>query len=146
MRGAGAGRPRKPEGTTRHRNKPTRADIVISSRPGEAPRPAFPISDVGMDIWARVWAEPIAVLWSVADVAPLTRLVVLQGTTSALADCRLLAEMRQLEDRFFLNPYSRVQQRVRFADDDDVDEGRAGVGEAGVSEIDAWRARIDGTG
>jgi hypothetical protein len=90
------------------------------------PEPSLPLTGVRMDIWREMWAQPVATLWSRVDLAPLTRLVILQTTASALADRSILAEMRQLEDRFFLNPYSRAQQRIVVGDGDDVAEGKSG--------------------
>ena len=141
-KGAGAGA--KPKaGPKRHRNAQMRDDIVLSSAPrtDPIPDPSFPLDGVRREVWDRMWTHPIAVLWIEADCAALTRMVVLQTTPSSFDDRGLLAEMRQLEDRYLLNPYSRVQQRVKFAGAEAGEEGTASV-----SDISAWRERIEGTG
>lgn len=78
----------------------------------------MPLSGIRRTIWDGMWGQPVATLWNLVDVAPLTRLVILQTTLEALGDKDLLAEMRHLEDRFLLNPYSRAQQRVVLAGED----------------------------
>lgn len=114
MRGAGGGRPRKPEGTTRHRNAPTRHDIVVYSdaRVERVPEPSLPLSGIQLTTWAALWAQPVATLWAESDVGAVARLVVLQTSASTFKQSGLLAELRQLEDRFLLNPYARAQQRI----------------------------------
>ncbi len=116
MRGAGGGRPRKPEGTTVHRNKPTRTAITVeaAARVDEIPEPAVQMTGLRRKVWDAMWSNPIATLWDPIDVLPLTRLVLLQTSPEALLDKGLLAEMRHLEDRFLLNPYARAQQRVEL--------------------------------
>lgn len=137
MRGAGGGRPRKPAGQTRHRNKPTKDTIVVpaDARVKRVPKPVGELGAVQKALWRRMWRHPVATLWEDADVAPLTRLVMMQTSPEALTDKDLLAEMRHLEDRFLLNPYARAQQRVVIAGEDD-DEG---PGE--VPNLDEYRRR-----
>jgi hypothetical protein len=58
--------------------------------------------------WKTAWSSPMAALWLEADVPALQRLarllgVLERGEPSAL----LLAEIRQLEDRFGLSPLAR---------------------------------------
>jgi hypothetical protein len=60
------------------------------------------------DWWATVWRSPMAAIWLEADVPALVRLATLnelleQGEATAM----VLAEIRQLEDRFGLSPMSR---------------------------------------
>lgn len=138
MKGAGGGRPRKPEGTTRHRNKPTRTDVKVevSAKVPTIPPPALPLTGVRREIWDTMWSHPIATLWATADIAALTRLVILQTTPAALADRGILAEIRQLEDRYLLNPYARAQQRVVLTTDGQPEA------EASVSELDDYRRRL----
>lgn len=125
MRAAGSGRPRKPEGTARNRNPPTRGTITIpaDARVATIPEPSLPLTGVRRDIWDLMWSQPIATLWNLADLAALTRLVILQTTLEAFASKDLLSEMRQLEDRYLLNPMSRVQQRVVIDDGGEVHSG-----------------------
>lgn len=113
-KGAGSGRPRKPEGTARNVNVPTKGTVFVDefARVAKIPEPSLPLTGVRADIWNQIWSSPVATLWCDADLASLTRLVILQTTLEAIMNKGLLQEMRQLEDRFLLNPYSRAQQRV----------------------------------
>lgn len=139
MKGAGGGRPRKPEAQRRNRNPVYKEDIRI---PGDArvdviPEPALPFEGIRKQIWEQIWEHPIALLWQLADVAVITRMVVLQTTPEVYTSPRLLAELRQLEDRFLLNPYARVQQRVIIGDeDDDVEE------DAAIASIAEYRRQL----
>lgn len=141
MRGAGGGRPRKPAGQTRHRNPTTKKPVTIKAdaKVDQIPKPAIAFKGVRKKIWDQMWAQPVATLWDVADVAVLTRLVVLQTTPAVYQDRGLLAETRQLEDRFLLNPYARAQQRI-------IIEDAAGEGEeAGdVTWLEDARRRLHG--
>ena len=114
MKGAGAGRPRKPEGQARNRNVPMRGTITIASsaRVAEVPVPPLPMDGIRQQIWDSMWSQPIATLWNLGDLLPLARMVILQTTLESFTSKNLLQEVRQLEDRFLLNPMSRVQQRV----------------------------------
>ena len=125
MKGAGGGRPRKPEGQARHRNPSTKDTIRISANAqvDEIPDPAVPFNELRQEVWEQMWSQPVATLWDRADIAALTRLVILQTTAEVYSDRGLLAEVRQLEDRFLLSPYARAQQRV-VIDDGDVIECR----------------------
>lgn len=142
MKGAGAGRPRKPAGTARNVNPPTRGTITIpaDARVASIPEPALPMTGVRLDIWNSMWSQPIATLWNVADVAAITRLVYLQTTLATFKSKDLLSETRQLEDRFLLNPLARVQQRVVI---EGVDEGTAG---GSVEWFEDAKRRLHGTG
>lgn len=142
MRGAGGGRPQKPPEERRHRNPPTKDTIVVYSddRVGTVPEPVLPFDGIRRDLWNQMWAQPIAVLWDVVDVAALTRMVLLQTSASAMSDSRLLIELRQLEDRFLLNPYARAQQRVVLEDGGRSHAGRGDRTPAGVSSLERARA------
>ena len=139
MRGAGGGRPPKPDGQARHRNPVHKDTIVIppDARVARVPSPALPFEGVRQKIWRQMWRQPIAVLWDKADIAVLTRMVVLQTTPDVYSSPRLLAELRQLEDRFLLNPYARAQQRVVIGEDEQ--DGA----ESDVSDLDQWRRRLE---
>jgi hypothetical protein len=103
------------------------------------PDPTAKLGKLAMVTWGRMWDRPVAVLWDEADVAALTRLVRLQHST--VADARVLAEIRQLEDRFLLNPYARAQQRVVIQGDGSEDEEAADV-----SWIEDARRRLRDSG
>lgn len=141
-KGATGGRPRKPAGTTRHRNPPMRGTIVVpaDARVAKIPEPPLPLSGVRLEIWNAMWSQPIATLWNLVDLAPLARLVILQTSLEAFKSRDLLAEMRQLEDRFLLNPYSRAQQRVVI---DDAGEGEP---DGNVAWFEDAKRRLHGAG
>jgi hypothetical protein len=144
MRGAGGGRPPKPEGQTRHRNPVYKDSIVIppNARVARIPSPSLPFEGIRKKVWRQMWQQPVAVLWDKADIAVLTRMVVLQTTPDVYSSPRLLAELRQLEDRFLLNPYARAQQRVVLSDGHEQDNREA----ADVSDLDVWRRRLEARG
>lgn len=142
MKGAGGGRPPKPVGMARHRNPVTKGTITVGvdARVAVIPEPSMPLSGVRLDIWNEMWSQPIATLWNRVDLAPLTRLVILQTTLEALGNKDLLAEMRHLEDRFLLNPYARAQQKVVVGGETEEQEG------GDVAWFDDARRRLRGTG
>jgi hypothetical protein len=144
MRGAGGGRPPKPPEERRHRNPPTKDTIVVYSddRVESVPEPVLPFTGARRELWDQMWAQPIAVLWDVVDVAALTRMVLMQTSAETVKDSRLLIELRQLEDRFLLNPYARAQQRVVIEDAGREQAEKANRPVAGVSSLErARRAR-----
>ena len=103
------GRPPKPEGQKVNRHKPTHAPVELPAVGPDRPAPS-PSSELNADeerLWAAMWKQPEAAMWRDADVPALTRLVTLQADRRAWHDNRLLAEMRQLEDRFGMNPTAR---------------------------------------
>lgn len=114
MRGAGGGRPQKPPEERRHRNPPTKDTIVVyaDDRVDEVPEPVLPFDGARRALWDRIWSQPVASLWDAVDAAAVTRMVLLQTSATTFTDNKLLIELRQLEDRFLLNPYARAQQRV----------------------------------
>lgn len=122
MRGAGGGRPSK-GAAARNRAKPTVERVVLPKvgPPGPAPKPMVRLEAAAGRLWKAMWTRPEAWQWAEADVPALTRLVVLQLDPRAWLDPRLLSEMRQLEDRYGMNPYARKQMRwVR--EDEEVDD------------------------
>lgn len=109
MRGAGGGRPPKPEGQRVNRAPSTKATTTLpgSVRRRTAPTPICELNEVGSAVWKALWALPESSQWRKSDVPGLSRLVWLQQNPENWLDARLLAETRQLEDRFGLNPYGR---------------------------------------
>jgi hypothetical protein len=58
--------------------------------------------------WETVWASPMAAVYLEADVPALTRLASLVDQAAAGdVGVKVLAEIRQLEDRFGLSPLAR---------------------------------------
>lgn len=106
MRGMNGGRPAKAAGQRRRPAVPRDGvELPAEGRPGRAPRPAVDLDEAASALWRRLWRTPEATRWTEADVPAVTRLVALQ-TTSGLSAAQL-AEVRQLEDRFGLNPAAR---------------------------------------
>ena len=120
MRGAGGGSFPNPHGIRRN-HKPLRevvklrTDVTVAA----VPEPALPLSERGRELWSRVWTHPVAQLWTEADVGGLSRMVALQADPDAHSDPKILAEIRQLEDRYLLNPYARRAQRIELLGDEE---------------------------
>ena len=58
--------------------------------------------------WKAIWASPMATAWLPADVPTLVRLArIVELDNRGEASAALLAEARQLEDRFGLSPMAR---------------------------------------
>lgn len=72
-----------------------------------------------LDIWARVWATPQAVVWErlgwMLEVALYVRLVV---SAERSADTKALAEARMWSDRLGLNPAAMLRNRWKVAADE----------------------------
>lgn len=93
-----------------------------------AAKPPCPVdSDSARAWWDRQWDSPIAAIWTENDVPAVTRLVRLLDVSDPSA--AVLAEIRQLEDRFGLSPLSRrrlqweVSQATGEVEDVPVDDG-----------------------
>jgi hypothetical protein len=87
------------------RRERTAAESSKLSADGTIPEPIKALTTDQAALWAHLWASPAAATWCASDAAPLTRLVVLE--TAADPDVKVLAELRQLEDRFLLSPWAR---------------------------------------
>ena len=113
MRGAGAGRPAKPAGQAVNPQKPAHETVLLpaSGREGPIPESLPFVQDQALQLWEHLWQRPEAVMWSESDISGLSRYCYLATDTEAIHDSKLLAEMRQLEDRYGLNPYARRQMR-----------------------------------
>lgn len=118
MRGAGGGRPSK-GAAARNRNKPTHETVQLPSS-HDGPVPEAPDWLPHVEEWERLWRCPEASQWTVGDVPGLARMLLLQSEGSVIEDARLLAELRQLEDRFGLNAYARRQLRWLKSGDDQL--------------------------
>jgi hypothetical protein len=88
-----------------------------------------------------LWASPAAAAWCDSDVPGLTRLVVLE--TIEEPDARVLAETRQLEDRYLLSPWAR---RVAKAELDEPAAESATSSRSGRSRSGALRVIKGGDG
>lgn len=108
----GTGTP-KPPGQRRRRNAEQaqwRA-LPFEGRRGRPPalprkRPAW--LKLTRDWWGAIWASPMATAWLPSDVPTLYRLArIMEADNRGEATASLLAEARQLEDRFGLSPMAR---------------------------------------
>lgn len=119
MRGAGGGRPSKGDAAV-NRHRPTQGDVMLPAegRQGPPPEPLVRLKVAARRVWDAAWSTPAATQWTDEDVGPLTRLVSMQADPLAWKDPRLLAEMRQLEDRYGMNPYARRNMHWRSEGDE----------------------------
>lgn len=105
------GRPPKPDGQKINHHPPTHDSVVLGEGRKKPPPPVVELTTEGVKLWKALWSQPEASQWTDADVPTLSRLAWLLSSPANWADSKLLAEMRQLEDRFGLSPYARRQLR-----------------------------------
>lgn len=120
----------KPPEQRRRRNVPERGDwidIPADARIDEDP-PALPVRDWTegtLRWWAELWQLPQATLWPNGCVETLARLALLRELVwTGAASAADRSEIRQIEDRFGLNPKGLRDLRWRIVDelqDDDVE-------------------------
>jgi hypothetical protein len=129
------GRPAKPEGQTRHRNKPTHGYVQMprEGRDEPVPEPVFKLLERERKLWNRLWSTPEAALWHEADAPAVTRYVKLACNPTALMDSKVLAELRNLEDRFGMSVYARRVNKLEL----EPEEAPAGLAE--VSSLDRYQ-------
>lgn len=110
--------------------------LPAGGRPGDAPSwPLVELSHDGesddaalhavalqereLEIWAKVWATPQAVVWErlgwLLEVALYVRLL---AAAERSADTKSLAEARMWSDRLGLNPAAMLRNRWKIADDE----------------------------
>lgn len=126
----GAGRPPKPEGAAVTRHKPTHGEVLLpaAGRTTPAPAPIVELLEPARAMWDRIWASPEATQWGEADVPGLTRYVTMAIVPEIWLDSKLLPELRNLEDRYGLNPYSRrVSKWVHDVPEESSDKPAAAV-------------------
>lgn len=121
---AGKGPAQKPS-SLRRRRTPTPGFRLLphEGRSGDPPR--WPIGNQTteeMEVWAALWRLPQAVEWERMDIArQVARYVrTLVEAEMHAADSKLLAEVRQLEDRLGLTP--RAMQTLRWETDEPLPE------------------------
>jgi hypothetical protein len=98
----------KRPGQRRRRNRPQVAAVLPSLPVVAVPEPPEGLSEPMLGWWATVWRSPMAAMWVESDVFGLERLAgILEVALQGAAPAALLAEARQLEDRFGLSPMAR---------------------------------------
>lgn len=99
--------------------------LVVSrdARVDRVPDAALTLPPSAASAWDALWRLPVATLWDRSDVPALTRLVLLQRSPQTFQTPGLLAEMRQLEDRFLLSPRARLEVGVELVDELGEGEG-----------------------
>lgn len=120
--------PPKPASERRRRNKmPEGVRLPAEGRCGPAPK--WPISKatrVESVLWRQLWATPQAVAWErfgwTRMVARYVRCVL--EVEEPGADTRMLAEVRQIEDRLGLSPLAMLRLQWTIVDDE-IGEVRA---------------------
>lgn len=124
--------------------------ITLPAAGRDGPAPELSLAGRGLEakvqrkarvLWRRWWASPMALMWSEFDAPQLERLLVLTAESWAGASSAMLAEIRQMEDRFGLSPQARRKLYWRIegvdlpsksaADLGGVDEGRPVLPSAG---------------
>lgn len=102
------GPPPKPAAQRRRRNK---TPAVVKLPDNGVIKPPELVGDFGPEArawWETVWASPMASVYLEADVPALTRLATLvDQAAKGDVGANVLAEIRQLEDRFGLSPLAR---------------------------------------
>lgn len=129
---AGMGPPPKPAHMRARRNRPPTAAVTLPAEgyTGDVPEwPAVvPCELVDIELWATLWRTPQAAAWARMGEGVqriLARYVTLWRSTSDKAP----AELRQLEDRFGLNPQAMLRLRWEVAADELADARDGGEGE-----------------
>lgn len=122
-RGAGGGRPAKPAGQARNRQKPTHDAVTLPVEPrkGRAPQSPLPLPERAEKLYRRLWRSQQATQWTHADVLPVARLALLASGMVEDSSKGQLEEMRHLEDRLGLHPHSRRQLRWALPGEDEAD-------------------------
>lgn len=112
----------KPDNERRNRMQPAFGwtTLPADGRPGKAPTlpTARRWTDFTLNWWKALWATPQATQWA-EDSPELFRLALLHETIWGASDEKgpspgILSEMRQIEDRFGLNPKAMLQLRWRI--------------------------------
>lgn len=92
------------------------ATLPAEGRKGPAPKPTVKLDPAEAATWRRLWKSPMATMWSVDDVEALTRYVKLARSDAALSVPAVIAELRQTETLFGLNPKGRQNLRWKLAE------------------------------
>lgn len=100
----------KPTAQRRRRNAiagVAKLDKVGRKGPAPKPKTTVELCPVAMDYWKTLWASPMALVYTDADVFPLSRMAVLVHERETERSTAGDSELRQLEDRFGVSPLAR---------------------------------------
>lgn len=104
-----------PHPNRRRTNPPTIPTTVLpaTGRRGHSPKvpPFITLGKVGRAYWQWAWHTPQAAAWADGHEATVARRAELEELWTETKGDRLLAEMRQLDDRLGLNPKAMAQLR-----------------------------------
>lgn len=117
----------KHQSQRRRRNKANPSAAVLLDAGGRSapPLPEAVWSEEIISWWETIWSAPMASQYLDADVASLVRLARLkQSLLSDDVAFGVLAEIRQLEDRFGLSPLARRRLEWQIAEEDEVERKR----------------------
>lgn len=129
------GPPPKPPEERRRRNKPAAGEWrTLPATPYEGDKPKMPsgLGSPAKRTWQAWWSSPIA-----HELGPnrsfwmgLERLILLIDAwyKAGADDTKMLAEIRQHEDRFGLSPKGMQQLRLRYQSDEDAAVAAAASG------------------
>jgi hypothetical protein len=148
----------KPPSRRRRRNK-VAGEGTLPAAGRQGPAPELPTGtglfwlDWTRAYWATIWSSPMATRWTEYDVPALARLAKLQQEALFEGDGKHAAEIRQLEDRFGLNPRGRRLLGWEIVDvDEPADDAPAEASEdapltptpdvADASTVDPRRLRL----
>lgn len=139
------GRKAKPEGQTRHRNKPTFDWVEVPDRPFEG-GPKLPRRESGWPAqtkrwWQAVSSMPHCVLWTEADWSFAFDSALVAAAFHS-GDMRVAAELRNREKVLGTTVDFRRDLRIRYVDE--VVAEREEVGD--VTSLDAYRSALGGSG
>ena len=137
-----SGPPPKPAAQRRRRNRAP-APVKLPAEKNANKAPSLPgatsYSKATRAWWATIWRSPMAAVWLEADVPALVRLATLielleQGEATAM----VLAEIRQLEDRFGLSPLAR--RRLQW----EVDRATGSEPKPAATQEARWLRAVSG--
>jgi hypothetical protein len=139
---AGMGPPPEPADQRARKNRPPLAAVVLPAEGRQGEPPVWPlpskpeVSDVA--VWNQLWSTPQAAAWEregVGVARVVARYVVLSG--QAGRDPKLLAEVRQLEDRLGLSPLFMRRLGWEIAPDEIAEQRQ-------ITDLPSRRARLLG--
>lgn len=129
---AGMGQAPKPADQRARVNRPPTAAVQLPPEGWHGDVPPWPFANKARSdcaLWVELWGTPQAAAW--ARMGPgLARIVARYVVTvrQAGVDPRLLAEIRQLEDRLGLNPLAMRRLGWEIAQDEVAPRRAAGTG------------------